>query len=61
MRLHLAILTLCAAVWPGCGPKAHDYGSKQIVRLKAAQPAPWAGWLVSDAELEFLLKQASRE
>jgi hypothetical protein len=42
-----------------CAPKPPDYGAEQIVRLEAAQPAPWAGWLVSDAELEFLLKHAS--
>jgi len=56
-----ATLLLFALAFAGCAPKPHSYGSQEIVRLERDQPAPWAGWLLADAELELLLKQAAEK
>ncbi len=60
MKSLLVILTLCVLAFAGCGHRVLDYGSQEIVRLEAGQAAPWPGWLLSDAELEMLLKKAEK-
>ncbi len=56
--LLIVILTLCVSVFAGCARNTISYGAEEVVRLEAGEPAPWTGWLLSDTELEFLLKQA---
>ena len=58
----VTILLLFALVFPACAPARPDvaasYGREGPLHLDANQPAPFAGWLVSDADLEWLLKAA---
>ena len=59
MRSLLGTLLLCALAFAGCGPRpVAAYGDQEIIRLEAGQPSPWTGWLLSDTELEHLLKTA---
>lgn len=54
-----ATLTLCVIACVGCAPaNDHPYTDREIVRLEAGRPAPWAGWLIGSGDLEFLLKAA---
>jgi hypothetical protein len=58
-RLTIALLLLI--VLPACARARHEavsYGRQAPLHLDANQPAPFAGWLVSDADLEWLLKAA---
>jgi hypothetical protein len=52
------MLLLCAIVCGGCGPGVEPYGTDEAVYLQVDEPAPFAGWLLSDADLEALLKAA---
>jgi hypothetical protein len=50
-----------ALACPACAParpEAADYGRQSLLHLDANQPAPFAGWLVSDQDLEWLVKAA---
>ena len=49
-----------ALAFAGCAPKVRSYGRQEIIRLEKGQAAPWTGWLVSDADLEMLLKDSER-
>lgn len=60
-RSLLATWLLCATASAGCAPKADSYAdftSDEISRLRAGEPAPFTGWLVSDADLEAMVKGA---
>lgn len=53
----------CALACAGCAPlrpEAAAYGLDEPVRLSAGTAAPFDGWLLSDADLEWLLKAAER-
>jgi len=55
-----ATCLLCALALPGCGRKVCSYGAEETLHLEKGQPAPWTGWLLSDADLEYLLKAAEK-
>lgn len=52
------ILTLSAFGLDACAPAIEPYGNQEIIHIEKDEPAPWPGWLMTDAELEFLLKKA---
>ncbi len=55
-------LVLFVSCFSGCGPaRVEPYGGQELERLEAGQPAPWAGWLLSDEHFEMLLKTATAE
>ncbi len=53
---------LSALALPACAASLPDpaapYGNQQATHLEPNQPAPFAGWLLSDSDLEWLLKSA---
>lgn len=49
---------LFAIGFAGCGQRVEPYGAEETVYLAKDAPAPFAGWLLSDADLEALLKAA---
>ena len=57
-RWLLTMLALCAFGLDACAPAIKPYGNQEIIHLEKDEPAPWPGWLMTDAELEFLLKKA---
>ena len=60
IRSLFVTLVLFASCFGACGPpRTEPYGLQELERLEAGQSAPWAGWLMSDGDLEFLLKQAA--
>lgn len=54
----LTMSLLFGVVCVGCAPKIEPYGLDETVRLEAGDAAPFDGWLLSDRDLEFLLKRA---
>lgn len=56
-RLQAATLGLCLAGLIGCAPRnVYVRGDSQAVPLAAGQPAPHAGWLLSDAAVADLVE-----
>jgi len=49
---------LFAVVCAGCGPNAEPYGLNETIYLNKGDDAPFDGWLVSDQDMEYLLKRA---
>jgi hypothetical protein len=54
----LMMLMLFALACAGCVPSVEPYGADELVYLRATEPAPFDGWLLSDADLEALIKAA---
>ena len=60
MKWLLAIAMLLPGGFAGCGPGVRPYGgghNEPVILLKG-EAAPFAGWLLSTDDLEFLLKSA---
>ena len=53
------MLMLFALAFAGCAPSVEPYGANELVYLRQNEPAPFDGWLLSDADLEHLFKTAS--
>ena len=58
-RSLLVMFMLSVLAFAGCAPKpVVEYGSQELQHIEQGQPAPYTGWLMSDQELELLLKAA---
>lgn len=54
----IAILVTASLALSGCASRVVAYGDQEAVHLAQSEPAPFSGWLLSDADLEMLLKGA---
>ncbi len=50
------LLAGCLAMISGCAPAVAPYSIDEAVHLEKGDPSPFVGWLLSDADLEMLLK-----
>jgi hypothetical protein len=58
MKWLTTMLMLCVIGLGGCVRDVRPYSNAEAVYIKTGEPAPFDGWLLSDADLEVLLKAA---